>query len=115
MKRQSQFLHSVTIDAISNKINHRGLRGPQSSMDLPRYPILEAWHIKINYESKFLPTQLKVRNQLGFMKNRNLLDGLQLDDDTIFNQKIQTITEINHHRVIKNGKRYLAFNFNAGL
>lgn len=66
-------------------------------------------HIEVNQQSKRFAAELQIQDHLRLMHRRNRFHGFNLYDDKVVHQQIDTISEIEFHPVVNDGKRELSF------
>ena len=80
-------------------------------VDEPFESILETENIKIDQQSDLSSTQFQVREQLRLVDWRDLIDCLELHDNKILDQQIQTVSDIKADAIVLNW----LFDFGIGL
>jgi hypothetical protein len=71
--------------------------------------LLQVRDVKVDQKTNAFVTQLQVRQELRFVDGKYLLDRLHFDDDGIFDQKIDSVSELERNAIVLNGKRLLGF------
>lgn len=85
--------------------------GMDSSVGKPGDAIFQAGDIEIQQKPDLFPAQLQIGNQLGFMERNHFLHGFQFDDDCVFNEDVDAVTNVEFHLVVNHRQTYLAESF----
>lgn len=73
--------------------------------------VLESSDVEVHQQPHFLATQLQIRNQLRLMERDHLLNGFQLNDDSVFYKNVDPIANIQFHFVINHRQSNLTQRF----
>jgi len=57
-------------------------------------------YVKIDQESNAMTAQLEVRQELGFVYRLQFHECLELDDDSVLDQQIHSVSEFDLHVII---------------
>ena len=86
---------------------------PPSAVDKATNPVLQVDNVEVDQQSERFTAKLKVRNYLSLMNRRDCVDRLDLHDDEIFNQEINSVPDFKLYTSINDGKPDLTCSPNA--
>jgi len=67
------------------------------------------YDVEVNQKTDMSPTEFEIRQNLRDMEREHFLNRLELDDDAIFDKKIDSVTSLEVNRLVDNRQPNLMF------
>jgi hypothetical protein len=72
-------------------------------------------HVEVDQQSDFVTTKLEISQHLRDVKREQLFNGLQFDDDAVFDEKVYAVARVDLNVVVKDGQPELMIETDAIL